>query len=272
MSPVTLPHALLLLLTEFAAGSLLWLLVIELRATAPHGYMKMAAGIATGAVLLAALAAAALPARASAGPYPLAATFFRPLKVALLITLLLSLASSALVWRKPGRPALAISAAASASGLAALALLAAIAQEPTWGFAGLFLTALAGGLALGGVTLAMALGHWYLVTPRLPEAPLVELNLWLLTIIAGQTVLLMVNVAVPVRQVLLPLALLQNPAFWLRVLVGLGLALFLVLLAWQSSRIRGMMSATGLLYLATGAVLAGQALACALLFASAVPT
>jgi len=42
-------------------------------------------------------------------------------------------------------------------------------------------------------------------------------------------------------------------------------------MAWRSSLARGMMSATGLLYLATGAVAAGQALACALLFTTAIP-
>ena len=123
-----------------------------------------------------------------------------------------------------------------------LVLLSALVQQPTWGFAGAFLSVLAGGLALGGVTLAMALGHWYLVTPRLPEAPLVELNLGVLTVLAVQIVLLILNVAIPARQVLLPLALLQNPAFWLRTLVGLALALLLVFLAWQASRIRVMTS------------------------------
>ena len=29
---------------------------------------------------------------------------------------------------------------------------------------------------LGGVWAAMVLGHWYLVTPRLPEAPLVRIS------------------------------------------------------------------------------------------------
>jgi hypothetical protein len=37
-------------------------------------------------------------------------------------------------------------------------------------------------------------------------------------------------------------------------------------LAWRTARIRGMMSATGLLYIALGAVLAGEVLARGLLF------
>lgn len=44
----------------------------------------------------------------------------------------------------------------------------------------------------------------------------------------------------------------QNPALWLRIAVGLLFPIALCTMAWQSSRMRGMMSATGLLYLATG--------------------
>ena len=105
MSPVTLPYALLLLLTEFAAGSLLWLLAIELRGTATHGYVRMAAALAAGGVLLATLQAVALPANATAGQYPLVRSFFLPLRLALLATLLLSVLSCVAVWRKRGRTA-----------------------------------------------------------------------------------------------------------------------------------------------------------------------
>ena len=43
--------------------------------------------------------------------------------------------------------------------------------------------------ATGGVFAAMILGHWYLVTPRLPEAPLVLVSRRLLWIVALQVVL-----------------------------------------------------------------------------------
>ena len=43
--------------------------------------------------------------------------------------------------------------------------------------------------ATGGVFAAMILGHWYLVTPRLPEAPLVLVSRRLLWIVALQIVL-----------------------------------------------------------------------------------
>ena len=43
--------------------------------------------------------------------------------------------------------------------------------------------------ATGGVFAAMILGHWYLVTPKLPEAPLILLSRALLAVVAVQLVL-----------------------------------------------------------------------------------
>ena len=49
--------------------------------------------------------------------------------------------------------------------------------------------------ATGGVFAAMILGHWYLVTPKLPEAPLVLFARLLLAIVVLQLVLFVVSVA-----------------------------------------------------------------------------
>jgi hypothetical protein len=133
------------------------------------------------------------------------------------------------------------------------------------------LSFLVGGLSLGTVTLGMLLGHWYLVNPRLSEKPLNELILGMLVVLALQIIIVAVNVIVPAREAPLSdagfdLGLAANPAFWLRVGVGFVFPVLLGFMAFQSSRLRGMMSATGLLYIALGAVLAGQALARGLLF------
>ena len=63
----------------------------------------------------------------------------------------------------------------------------------------------------------------------------------------------------------------ENPALWLRMLVGLLFPVVLAYMAWRSSGERAMMSATGLLYIAMGAVMAGEVLARGLLFATAIP-
>jgi hypothetical protein len=51
---------------------------------------------------------------------------------------------------------------------------------------------LVGAAFLGCVTDAMLLGHWYLVQPGLPRAPLFELNTWLARIWPAEVVLLLV--------------------------------------------------------------------------------
>jgi hypothetical protein len=93
--------------------------------------------------------------------------------------------------------------------------------------------------------------------------------------LAVQAVLTLAAILVPAREVPLTegfgVGLAQNPAFWLRVGVGLLFPTLLAFLAWRAARIRGMMSATGLLYIALGAVLAGEALARGLLFSTGLP-
>ncbi|MGH2371829.1 MAG: hypothetical protein ACRDI2_26960, partial [Chloroflexota bacterium] len=59
--------------------------------------------------------------------------------------------------------------------------------------------------------------------------------------------------------------------FWLRVGVGVAFPLVLSFLVWRTARVRSMMSATGLLYIALGAVLAGEIIARSLFFLSGAP-
>jgi hypothetical protein len=128
-------------------------------------------------------------------------------------------------------------------------------------------------VTLGLVGEAMILGHWYLVTPRLASRPLQELTFLLLVALLLQAALLIVNASLPARDppetaAALSGALATNPAFWLRVGVGSVFPTALAYMAWQSSNERAMMSATGLLYIAVGAVFAGEVLARGLLFAT----
>jgi hypothetical protein len=95
-------------------------------------------------------------------------------------------------------------------------------------------------------------------------------------VLAVQAVLMVVNAAVPADEVpessaLLAGSLGSNPAFWLRVGVGMLFPLALAFGAWQSARLHSMMSATGLLYIAVGAVFAGELLARGLLFVTGSP-
>jgi hypothetical protein len=132
----------------------------------------------------------------------------------------------------------------------------------------LMLAAVTGG-AFGSVVLA----HWYLVTPRISEAPLILATQALTWALALQLVLFLTWQVVsstdgPLAQFTGPDALLV----WLRLLVGLIFPLVLAYLAWRTARTRSMESATGLLYIMLAAVLASTIVAAALSLTAGVLT
>jgi len=130
-----------------------------------------------------------------------------------------------------------------------------------------------GALALGLSAVGLALGHWYLVTPRLPARPLVEITTAFLIVVLIQAILCGAALVVSIND---PIggrdqALTSDPTFWLRIVVGFVLPLIFGWMAWSTARMRSMMAATGLLYLTTAAVLAAQIAARALMFDSGRP-
>ena len=124
--------------------------------------------------------------------------------------------------------------------------------------------------ATGGVFAAMILGHWYLVTPRLPEAPLILLSRILLGVMAIQVVLFVAWTALGAGPASAgPFTALTGPYamfVWLRLIVGLIFPLVVSWLAVQTARTRSMESATGLLYINVGTIAAGTILAAGLYF------
>jgi hypothetical protein len=122
----------------------------------------------------------------------------------------------------------------------------------------------------------MVWGHWYLVKPSLEAKPLNDLILIALAALVLQLGVTALNAIVPVgapvdSDALLAVPLAENPGFWLRIGIGLVFPALLAYMAYRSSRERAMMSATGLLYIAVGAILAGEALARGLLFVTGAP-
>ena len=124
--------------------------------------------------------------------------------------------------------------------------------------------------AIGGVFAAMILGHWYLVTPKLPEAPLILLSRILLIVVAVQVVLFWAWIATGAGPAdAAPFASLVGPwalFVWLRLIVGLVFPLIVSWAAVQTARTRSMESATGLLYINVGSIAAGTILAAGLYF------
>jgi hypothetical protein len=117
---------------------------------------------------------------------------------------------------------------------------------------------------------AMILGHWYLVTPKLPEAPLILISRILLGVVGLQVVLFAVWVATgagPGGGGPFAVLVGQWAMFvWLRLIVGLIFPLIVSWAAVQTARSRSMESATGLLYINVGTIAAGTILAAGLYF------
>lgn len=273
MSVEALPLTLLILLVELTIGSLWVLVLAQARGSVAASFVKFSAW----SVFVAAGFAFWLAAKTHTGNdvdgYPLDPSYMPAARGAVLAVFLLALPYAVLAQRESHRAALVAGAVASVAGLVALALLAQVVALPTWGYAGTFLSLVVGALVVGAVSLGMTLGHWYLVTPRLPERPLREMTAFLLAAMALQALLIIPALVLPRETIVnsVDTPILQNPYFWMRLGGGLAFPMVLVYMAYDSSGLRAMQSATGLLYLAMALVLAGELLAKGLLFVSAVP-
>lgn len=277
LSVESLPYTLLLLLGQFAAGCAVVTLGVQLRGIFEAAFIRTCSWLAVAGSGLGALMAVAIDPTANVDTYGLDTDVMRPLRAVMLALFLFSLAYAYFV-RREEETFLSAATGATTAGLGgiALVLMAFLVREPTWSVLGPGLTLFAGAVTLGAVTVAMIWGHWYLVNPRLREEPLNEMTLLTLGALVAELAIIAINASVPAGEELASDALLavdlpENPAFWLRVGVGLIFPAILAYMAYKSSTERAMMSATGLLYIAVGAVLAGEALGRGLLFVTAAP-
>ncbi len=273
MSAEALPYTLLILMAEFTIGGLWVLWLAHLRGSAAASFIKFAAGLVFVSAALTFWVAAKISIPGEVDGYPLDPDLMPAARVALAAVFGLSLPYALLTLRESRGPSLLAGALAAAAGLAALAFLAQIVSLPTWGYAGTLLSLIVGGLVLGAVSMGMILGHWYLVSPRLPERPLREMTFFLLVAMAVQGLLLIPALALPRDSIAnaVDTPILENPFFWMRIGGGLAFPMLLTYMAYDSSGLRAMQSATGLLYIAMALVLAGEVLAKGLLFVTAVP-
>jgi hypothetical protein len=133
---------------------------------------------------------------------------------------------------------------------------------PGMGIVGALLVHLPPALVLGASSVAMLLGHWYLVAPKLPISYLKILTIALI-------------VTILIRSGILVQGLLQNGEqlellrfferygmfFWQRVILGLVLTFVLSILTYFCVRIRSTQSATGILYVVLVFCLIGEIIA-----------
>jgi hypothetical protein len=269
----TLPYTLYLILAELSLGGLLAMQFVDVRGFASRGFVKATMIMLPVLLGLTFWVAFTLEGdvaegyRIDAGP--------RDVIVVLLGVLTGgSLVHNVLIYRDREAWGRILGGLLSVLAVVVLLLTAIMLRLPVWEMGLVFLSLLAGSLVIGFAAVGLSLGHWYLVTPRLPSRPLNEVTAIMLGFLLAQVLLLALAVALPVDEEPrggrdIPLA--DDATFWLRIVVGLAMPLVFGWMAWSSSRIRSMMAATGLLYLVTALVLAGEIAARALLFDSGRP-
>ena len=256
-------------LTGLALGTYAAVILLRRRSTATRGYLGFATACAVGFGLLAWLSDGALPATLGTSPVALDASWDAPRRAALLAFCVL--AAVALVARRV-RPSVAGPLELLALTSAALTI---VTGALAWGGGalgtlGLLVELAALSAATGGVFAAMILGHWYLVTPKLPEAPLILLARALLAVVGVQLLLFVAWVATgagPADGA--PFSALTGDwalFVWLRLIVGLVFPLIVCWAAVKTAQTRSMESATGLLYINVGTIAAGTILAAGLYF------
>ena len=273
MSADTLPYTVLILLVEFAAGSLVFVTWFERRGQVTHGYVQMGGVVVVPSLLLAIVIAFTITPVDVIDGFTLRAGAIDVLRVALLVFTAIAVVNLVAAFAERMQAARLSGIAGGVAGAVTLAILAALVAAPAWSYVGVLGSMLAAAIALGGSMMAMSWGHWYLTNSGLPKEPLEQMSLVVLGALVAQAAFVIVAAAAPVREVPLTqtafgVELGENPAFWFRVGVGLIFPGVLAWLAWKAAAIRGMMAATGLLYIAVGAVFTGEILARGLLFAT----
>jgi hypothetical protein len=260
-------------LTALAVGAFGAVVLARTRTDATRGFLAFTAACAFVLGLLALASDTALPPTLSGAPVAADPSWDLPRRVALAAFCALALAEIVLLART--RPA------AVPVGLGGLVAGGAVLVFGALGWGGGVLSSVpllvqlaVLTAATGGVFAAMILGHWYLVTPKLSEKPLILLSRTLTVILALQVALFLVWVATGAGPAgTAPFAVLVGEwalFVWLRLLVGLVFPLIVSWAAVETARSRSMESATGLLYINVGSIAAGTILAAGLYFGAGV--
>ncbi len=256
------------LLTALAVGAFGAVVLMHLRTGATRGFLGFSALCAAGFGLLAHLSDSALV-QAAAAPgstVTIDPSWTAPRDGALVAFSLLALVYALVLNR---RLAPFVAGGGLLAGVAGLAFGALAWGGSPVGSGVAFGQELLLAAATGGVFVAMILGHWYLVTPKLPEAPLILLSRVLFGLIIAQVVLFGASMLLGAGGGGGPFSALTGPwaqFVWLRLLVGLIFPLIVSWAAIQTARSRSMESATGLLYINVGSIAAGTILAAGLYF------
>ena len=255
-------------LTGLAIGSFGAVVLAAMRTEATRGYLGFTAACAALLAVLAYASDTALPAALGGSPVVTDPSFDAPRRLALGLFAILAGVYAVAVSRRRRAPILAAAGLAAAGTVLVTASLAW--GGGAFGAVPLLLQLAVLAIATGGVFAAMILGHWYLVTPKLPEAPLILIARTLLAVVGIQLLLFTVWVATgagPAGGAPFGVLVGQWALFvWLRLIIGLVFPFVVSWAAVRTARTRSMESATGLLYINVGTIAAGTILAAGLYF------
>jgi len=251
----SLPVTVLLIILETIVGGMLVLLFTDFEAKASPGFLISSSLIfAVGAAIAFLLRFGYGSAASTLTPYLAALT-------ALLVVY------AVLIFAK--RRSIARITGVASIAVGGVILFQSAVLQPSFGGTTTLVSLALATLVLGAAMTALLLGHWYLVTPLLSAQSLKRVTEILLVGLALQAVLV-VGTFVPlggaaVAQRVGLLLSTYSFVFWFRVVVGLVFPIVLGVLTWRSCRLRAMQTATGLLYIVLGCVLAGETAAKVLL-------
>ena len=180
-------------LTGLAIGSFGAVVLAALRTEATRGFLAFTAACSTFFAVLAFASDRALPAILGGSPIVSDPAYDTPRQVALGAFTLIAGAYTIALARGHRAPWLAAAGLVAAGAVLVTAALSW--GGGAFGAVPLLLQLAALATATGGVFAAMILGHWYLVTPKLPEGPLILIARVLFVIVALQLALFAVWVA-----------------------------------------------------------------------------
>ncbi len=256
-------------LTGLALGAFAAVVLLRRRSPATGEFLRFTTICAVAFGILAWLSDGALPTSLGDSPVTVDPAWDAPRRAALAAFWLLAI-GGLVIGRVRPTWSRAFDLAALAAGVLTLVFGALAWGGGSLGTLALLLELSVVSAATGGVFAAMILGHWYLVTPKLPEAPLILLSRVLLGVVALQVGLFAVWMATGAGPAdVAPFTALVGPwalFVWLRLIVGLIFPLVVSRAAVQTARTRSMESATGLLYINVGTIAAGTILAAGLYF------
>lgn len=178
-------------------------------------------------------------------------------------------------WFGLGRLRKGLGILATIAGVATLVFSGLAYGQTPWAGIGTILNLLVAALVLGGATTGLAVGHSYLSTPLLSPRPLRHITIILFFALLAQ----LLSMPVYLGLIGAPLAAEKGQALLgtyglilgVRIAIGLLFPLVLAILAWHTTRMKAMRSATGLLYIGSGVVLTGEIVAKVLFFVAGLP-